>query len=211
MRKSPVSLALVVGYLWTTLWAGSLRGVTAVRFEVPSGRERCIFDVLRKDQLATGEYGVDSASDGNVNVDISVTGPNGEEVFSKRKTDSGKFGFAAMSHGEHTICVKNNDMVERLVQLKLRSGVEAKDLSEIVQRHHLEPVAAEILRIKETVKSVRHELTELKQREAEMREMNESINTRVTLFSLFSILVVSTLGVWQVFYLRNYFAEKKLI
>ncbi|GBG32951.1 Transmembrane emp24 domain-containing protein [Hondaea fermentalgiana] len=183
---------------------------SCVRFEVASTEERCIFDVLRKDQLVTGEFEVHADGD-DVNMDIHVTGPLGEEVFSKQNSKMAKFGFTAEAAGEHVLCLRNNDMITREVQVKLRSGVEAKDLTEVVQRHHLKPLSAEVIRIQETIRDVRHELTALKQREAEMRDMNESINTRVSLFSFFSIAVVGSLGAWQIMYLKSYFQRKKLI
>mmetsp|Transcript_17775 Transcript_17775/g.35097 ORF Transcript_17775/g.35097 Transcript_17775/m.35097 type:complete len:209 (+) Transcript_17775:272-898(+) len=186
------------------------KAVEAIRFEVPSTEERCIFDILRKDQLATGEFEVQADSE-DVSMDVHVRGPNGEEIFSKRSAKVSKFGFTAEHSGEHSFCLRNKDMVNREVSVKFRSGVEAKDLTEIVQRHHLKPLSAEVIRIQETIRAVRQELTALKQREAEMRDMNESINSRVTLFSFFSVAVVGSLGVWQIIYLKSYFQRKKLI
>mmetsp|Transcript_19821 Transcript_19821/g.35246 ORF Transcript_19821/g.35246 Transcript_19821/m.35246 type:complete len:206 (-) Transcript_19821:236-853(-) len=193
------------------LVAVAVHQACAVTFELGSTRRRCIFEQLRKDQLATGEYVVLGGDASDVSVDVSVKGPAGDEIFTKVRSSGGKFGFTAARAGDYTVCFQNNDLIEHRIKVSLRSGVEAKDLSEIVQRDHLKPLSAEILRIDETIKNVRSELLLLKQREAEMRETNESINSRVTWFSLFSVGVVTTLGVWQILTLKSYFMEKKLI
>jgi len=205
MGRGAVLLALLAAVA-----AALLRGARAVTFDVPGPGSRCVSDVLRKDQLATGEYAVQGDA-AEVGIEVKVTGPRGEEVFTKHRTNGGRFGFTANAAGDHKVCFKNTDMVEHRVTIRLRSGVEAKDLAEIVQRDHLQPLSAEVLRIEETVRGIRTELLELKIREAEMRETNETINSRVTMFSLFSVAVVSSLGVWQILYLKSYFLEKKLI
>jgi hypothetical protein len=190
--------------------AALLRGAQGVRFDLAAGRERCVFDVLNKDQLATGEYAV--VGGGDAAIELRVTGPRGEEVHSRDKASpSGLFGFAAAAAGEHRVCFKNNDKVQHRVSIQLRSGVEAKDLSEVVQRDHIKPLSAEVVRIEETVRSIRNELLALKMREQEMRSINELTNNRVFWFSLLSVFIVSTVGVWQVLHLKEYFRSKKLI
>ena len=51
----------------------------------------------------------------------------------------------------------------------------------------------------------------MRQREEEMRDTNESTNSRVLYFSIFSMLCLLGLATWQVLYLRKYFKSKKLI
>ena len=51
----------------------------------------------------------------------------------------------------------------------------------------------------------------MKQREEEMRDTNESTNSRVLYFSIFSMCCLIGLATWQVLYLRKFFKSKKLI
>ena len=51
----------------------------------------------------------------------------------------------------------------------------------------------------------------MRQREEEMRDTNESTNSRVLYFSIFSMCCLLALATWQVLYLRKYFKSKKLI
>lgn len=45
----------------------------------------------------------------------------------------------------------------------------------------------------------------------QMRDTNESTNSRVLYFSIFSMCCLLGLATWQVLYLRKYFKSKKLI
>uniref|UniRef100_A0A182HUD2 GOLD domain-containing protein n=4 Tax=Cellia TaxID=44534 RepID=A0A182HUD2_ANOAR len=51
----------------------------------------------------------------------------------------------------------------------------------------------------------------MRKREEEMRDTNESTNSRVLFFSIFSMSCLLGLATWQVLYLRRYFIAKKLI
>jgi len=182
--------------------------VTGVRMELASTGTRCVFDNLETDELAVGEFWIEGET---ARVNVVVHGPRGKEVYSSRDKTAGKFGFTADKAGDYKVCFENRDMVDHLVTLKFRSGVEAKDLSAVVQKDQLKPMHAEIMRIEETLVDIRTHLLNMKYRESEMRDLNEKINFRVSSFSLFSVVVVATLGVWQILYLRSYFAEKKII
>ena len=51
----------------------------------------------------------------------------------------------------------------------------------------------------------------MKKREEEHRDTNESTNERMLHFSIFSMVCLLLLAIWQVIYLKSYFKQKKLI
>ena len=144
-------------------------------------------------------------------VNVRVVGPNDLEVYSQENVRDGRFGFAASPPGEYRACFTNEGMVQHSIQFTYLSGVEAKDLAGVIEHDHLKPIEAELLRLDDILQGVRKEMLSLKTREANMRDTNESTNTRVTIFSFASIAIMCSLGLWQIFYLKRYFAEKKLI
>ena len=183
----------------------------AVQFEIAASGKRCLFDDLTKDTLATGTYEVTDVTNGLSHVQVVVRGPTGEEVFMTENADKGKFAFTAQESGMYESCFHNRDAVAHVVSLQLRSGVEAKDLSEVAQRWHLKPLETQLLRLQQVMDEVRAELLQLKVQEQEMRDMNELTNDRVKWFSLFTVFVVLTLGVAQIVYLQRYMSKKKII
>ncbi len=188
-------------------------------------------------QSATADSGNSPRASSNIVgspklVKVIVRDPNDEELFSthgssyrhaKLNTDPAskvlsplskhedKFAFVSTKSGRYISCFDNEDTVAHYVTLKLRSGVEAKDLSEIAQHEHLKPLSIELLRLQQIVSSIRDEMLKMKLWEGEMRDLNETTNSRVTIFSLFSVFIVLTLGISQVHYLRNFLASKKVI
>mmetsp|Transcript_11110 Transcript_11110/g.13883 ORF Transcript_11110/g.13883 Transcript_11110/m.13883 type:complete len:220 (+) Transcript_11110:200-859(+) len=185
--------------------------VLGINFDLESTKTRCVMDILDKDVLATGEFTVSTGSTDSTHVNIRVIGPNSEEVFRQDNIRSGKFGFTATLPGKYSACFTNEGMIRHSINFDYRSGVEAKDLTGIIQTEHLKPIEAEVLRISEALQAIRHEVLSTKVHEEEMRETNDSTNARVTYFSYFSVFISLTLGVWQIVHLKNYFLEKKLI
>ena len=51
----------------------------------------------------------------------------------------------------------------------------------------------------------------LRAREQKLRDTNESTNERVKWFGYLTMLMLVSLGAWQVVYLRSYFRSKHLI
>ncbi|KAJ8575896.1 hypothetical protein ON010_g3320 [Phytophthora cinnamomi] len=95
--------------------------------------------------------------------------------------------------------------------LDFKHGVEAKDYTEVAKREHLMPVEKELRKMEDTVDEIHREMLYMREREATMRNTNESTNSRVLWFSFFSIVVLLGMGVWQVMYLKKFFKSKKLI
>ncbi|KAK3023481.1 hypothetical protein RJ639_044861 [Escallonia herrerae] len=55
------------------------------------------------------------------------------------------------------------------------------------------------------------DVEETKLREAEMREVSETTNTRMTMFTIMSLAICFAVSVLQLVYLKTFFRKKKLI
>jgi hypothetical protein len=91
------------------------------------------------------------------------------------------------------------------------SGVGAHDFHQIAKKEHINPLRSELAEMEAVVKDIHDEMIYMRGREEAMRNTNESTNARVLWFSLFSMLVMISMGVWQAFHLKNFFKTKKLI
>jgi hypothetical protein len=104
-----------------------------------------------------------------------------------------------------------DNSADRLVELIVHSGVEAQDYSAIAKKEHLKPLELELRRIEDTVEMIQKDFEYMREREAVMRDTNESTFTRVSYLSLFSVGCLIALALWQLFYLKRYFTRKKLL
>ncbi|XP_074985883.1 transmembrane emp24 domain-containing protein 10 isoform X2 [Caretta caretta] len=102
-------------------------------------------------------------------------------------------------------------MLDQLVILDMKHGVEAKNYEEIAKVEKLKPLEVELRRLEDLSESIVNDFAYMKKREEEMRDTNESTNIRVLYFSIFSMFCLIGLATWQVFYLRRFFKAKKLI
>merc|ERR1712138_143855 len=90
-------------------------------------------------------------------------------------------------------------------------GVEAKSYEGLADANKLKPLEIELKRLEDLSESIVQDFSFMRKREEEMRDTNESTNSRVLYFSIFSMCCLLGLATWQVLYLRKYFKSKKLI
>ena len=122
----------------------------------------------------------------------------------------------------------------RRVIFEFEAGLNTKDYEALAKKEHLKPLEVrpppvlliiawpaliipciflqlELRKLEDRVEGVYRELQYQREREEEHRNTNESTNTRVQWFSLFTIVVVTTTAATQVWYLFSFFKRKKLM
>ncbi|CEG35877.1 transmembrane emp24 domain-containing protein 10-like [Plasmopara halstedii] len=208
-------MAMTLG-LTLLLLAVSAVSSDAVQFDVRRRSEKCLSDEVAQGSLVVVHYDVIGGVRGQSGVALSITDPL--RKFLKQDTnidtssdDIHKFSFTADTGGSYAVCFVNNNDKPMRVMLDFKHGVEAKDYTEVAKREHLMPVEKELRKMEDTVEEIHREMLYMREREATMRNTNESTNSRVLWFSFFSIAVLLGMGIWQVMYLKKFFKSKKLI
>ncbi|EPB73661.1 hypothetical protein ANCCEY_07242 [Ancylostoma ceylanicum] len=189
----------------------------AIRFNVPANGKKCLKEEIHKNIVVTGEYefseGVGYAGS------VHVTDTRGHFLYKREKfhETKGKFAFTADEYDIFEICITNHAPVgagqaqAREVSLTMKHGVEAKNYDDIAKAEKLKPLEVELRRLEDLSDQIVKDFAFMRQREEEMRNTNESTNSRVLYLSIFSMLCLLSLAAWQVMFLRNYFKQKKLI
>ncbi|NWS93029.1 TMEDA protein, partial [Hypocryptadius cinnamomeus] len=148
---------------------------------------------------------------------LQITDSAGHILYAKEDAAKGKFAFTTEDYDMFEACfesklpVGTGRMPDQLVTLDMKHGVEAKNYEEIAKVEKLKPLEVELRRLEDLSESIVNDFAYMKKREEEMRDTNESTNTRVLYFSIFSMCCLIGLATWQVFYLRRFFKAKKLI
>lgn len=197
-----------------------LGGVNALRYDIPATQKPepfCIRDFVSEGQLVV----VDVTSDGHVGdgqvLSLYIYDSIGNEYRRKKDfADDVRVVFTAPSTTSFDVCLENVSQLQgrsmsRSVELDIESGSQARDWNKISATEKLKPIEVELRRIEELADEIVEELNYLKNREERLRDTNESTNRRVRNFSIIVILVLVSLGLWQVNYLRNYFKAKHII
>lgn len=168
-------------------------------------------------QLAVGEYEISSLPD--TIVDVSITDKNGQIVFNRDNID-GKGKFAVTSDGTdfYDLCFKysaspsipSSQLMPREVYVDYKVGAEAKQ-SESMTQDELSDLERDLNRIEDLTNAIIVDFAYLKKREREMRDTNESTNTRLFYQTVTSVIILIVLTTWQILYMRTFFKARKLI
>jgi len=192
-----------------------------VRFFISPGTKKCLKEEIHKDVVVTGDFSFTPSP--KHRVDIRVTDSKEHVLYNKegtgeQKDEQGKFAFTTDDQDVFEVCFQSkstggfsNDPKFHEVSLNIRKGIEAKNYDETAKTEKLKPLEIELRRLEDLSDSIVNDFQYMKQREEEMRSTNESTNSRVLYFSIFSMLCLVGLATWQVLYLRKFFKSKKLI
>ncbi|CAL2044888.1 unnamed protein product [Caenorhabditis brenneri] len=190
--------------------------VNSLRFYVPPKEKKCLKEEIHKNVVVTGEYEFSQGI--QYTGSIHVTDTRGHTLYKRENFADlkGKFAFTADEYDIFEICIENHPPAghpgeKREVSLVLKHGVEAKNYDDIAKAEKLKPLEVELRRLEDLADSITKDFAFMRQREEEMRNTNESTNSRVLYLSIFSMLCLLGLAIWQVLFLRNYFKSKKLI
>ncbi|NWW83707.1 TMEDA protein, partial [Rhynochetos jubatus] len=194
-----------------------------ISFQLPGKARKCLREEIHRDTLVTGDTQAVRAcgseaprSSPSLSL-LQITDSAGHILYAKEDATKGKFAFTTEDYDMFEACfesklpVGTGRMPDQLVILDMKHGVEAKNYEEIAKVEKLKPLEVELRRLEDLSESIVNDFAYMKKREEEMRDTNESTNTRVLYFSIFSMCCLIGLATWQVFYLRRFFKAKKLI
>lgn len=115
----------------------------------------------------------------------------------------------------YSICVENlGEITEANVvfDVVLVSEDPADDDTDgTIKQKHLTPLEEQLAVSISAAHSILHEMRFMEKREARMRVTADSINSRIRIFSFFSVAVLFSVTYLQVTYLKTYFKKKKLM
>lgn len=211
--KTFITLGANIGFLLPLLF----QLCSCIRFDLAPHTRKCLKHEMYANQLAVGQYEVSSLP-GTV-VDVSITDSQGHVAFNRENVDGkGKFAVTSDTADFYELCFAYSSspstaplhLTSREVAVEWKVGAEAKDYSSI-DPDKLTSVERELAKIEDLTNSIIVDFAYLKKREQEMRDTNESTNTRIFYQTIASIIVLLVLTTWQVLYLRTFFRARKLI
>lgn len=207
--KSPVSSSGVLGVLLHWIVAAH-----CLSFNLEPNNRKCLKEEITQGVLVTGDY--DISKQVGQTVHLMVTDNDGHHFYNKETAENGKFAFTTDKYSVYEICFisrvpPNVHGLRHEVSLTVKHGPEAKSYDELAKANQLAPLEVELKRLEDLSLSIVQDFAYMRTREEEMRDTNESTNSRVLYFSIFSMCCLLGLATWQVLYLRKYFKSKKLI
>ncbi|KAK2434644.1 transmembrane emp24 domain-containing protein p24delta9 [Trifolium repens] len=191
----------------------------SLRFELQSGQTKCITEDIKSNSMTVGEYTIVNPNDGyplpdSHRVTVRVTSFHGNNYHYGDRVQSGQFAFSAAEAGDYMTCfwaVDNKPEVTLTIDLEWKTGVAAKDWSNVAKKGQVDVMEIEIKKLQDTVSAIHDEMFFLREREEEMQELNRTTDNRMFWLSLLSLFVCLSVTGLQLWHLKSFFEKKKLI
>lgn len=127
----------------------------------------------------------------------------------------GQSAFTTSESGAHVACFwldgNHEEGAGRTIDIDWKIGITAKDWDSVAKKEKIEGVEFELRKLEGIVNAIHENIIFLKEREAKMREVSETTNSRVAWFSLMSLGVCIVVAALQLWHLQHFFRKKKLI
>lgn len=178
-------------------------------------------------------------NDVSIQVTVDEVFDNDHRVVSQRTSASGKFTFSAADAGEHRICftafnapssgwLLGGAPNQGGVKFKLDMAIGETSQIESTDKEHVNDITSRIRDLNGRLNDIRREQVfqrvslscavqwrgfadgHAQEREAEFRDLSESVNSRVVRWTVIQLVVLGVTCAWQLSYLRAFFIKQKL-
>ncbi|KAJ7943420.1 Transmembrane emp24 domain-containing protein [Quillaja saponaria] len=204
-------LLLVLGFQSST--------IESVRFELQSGHTKCIAEDIKSNSMTVGKYSVVNPNEGQPMPDshkltVRVTSSYGNSYHYSDRVESGQFSFVAVEAGDYMACfwaADHKPQTTLTIDFDWRTGVAAKDWSNVAKKGQVDVMEVELKKLYETVTSIHDEMYYLRDREEEMQDLNKATDSKMFWLGLLSLFVSLSVAGLQLWHLKTFFQKKKLI
>lgn len=204
MAAVPVRLAVILASL--AAWS------EAFTFTVQAGSQECFDEEAPLKEKVAGVWKV--LEDTSMNIDVKVVSPSGEVIYDAEAESSGSFEFTSREEGAYQVCYSNERTRTRPATINAKIAVgepERKLVDEMARAEHLFPLQTRINELEQSMNSITDLQKYMRGREKTHRDTTESTKRRVLWWSVFESIVLVSMSIWQVAYLRKFFEVKRIV
>lgn len=148
---------------------------------------------------------------GFLDIDVSIFDPDGNLLHQEPKSTSGKYTIEANKSGQYKYCFSNrmSTVTPKVVMFSVETAREVQHkLSGAEGQEKLDEM---IKSLTTSITSVKHELEYLSVRDRIHRQINETTNSRVVVWTWVEFFVLLGVSLGQVVYLKRFFEVRRVI
>uniref|UniRef100_A0A915CV67 GOLD domain-containing protein n=1 Tax=Ditylenchus dipsaci TaxID=166011 RepID=A0A915CV67_9BILA len=182
---------------------------------IDANEEQCFFDRVTSGTKLGLMFEV--AEGGFLDIDVKITSPDNREIYKGERESSGKYTFAAHMDGVYTYCFSNrmSTMTPKVVMFTIdiapageQHAAAAGDANHDAESQKLEDMIKEL---SSSLTAVKHEQEYMEVRERVHRSINENTNSRVVLWAIFEAVVLVSMTIGQIYYLKRFFEVRRVV
>ncbi|KAI7902325.1 emp24/gp25L/p24 family/GOLD-domain-containing protein [Cokeromyces recurvatus] len=186
-----------------------LQNAYAMTIELEPTQIDCYYEDLDVGEKITVSYQVGEG--GNLDIDFWVQDPTNSIVISTTRTTSNIHSLQANIKGRYTYCFSNefSTMSSKRVGFNIHNNIIQNFHDSI--KEHTDPLEKEIAELAESIFAVKAQQEYIVVRERQHRDTAESTNSRVKWWSMIQLILLSSVCLWQVYYLKRFFEIKRAV
>lgn len=199
----PISIQIVF------LFAVTLQKAEAYITTLDAHSEECFFEKA----IASTKLGFtfEVIEGGFLDIDVSIFDPDGNMIHQEPKASSGKYTIEANRDGPYKYCFSNkmSTVTPKVVMFSVETARQVQHkLSGAQDQEKLNDMIKELTN---SMTSVKHELEYLSVRDRIHRNVNDSTNSRVIVWTWVEMLILLGVSWGQVVYLKRFFEVRRVI
>lgn len=201
--NTPVISAILL-LLWSVCY--SIQTIDCHLITIDPHQEECFHEKLQKGTKIKFTFEV--LDGGSLDVDLTIKDPNDHVIHTEHKQSSGRYTIEANQEGQHTYCFGNkmSSLAMKIVMFNVEFTDVKKESSQ--ERDKLHDMVTELTGL---VTGVKHEMDFLAARDRVHRRINEVINSRVSMWSIFEVLLSLIAAAGQTFYVKRFFEVRRRV
>nr|CAD7429505.1 unnamed protein product [Timema monikensis] len=178
---------------------------------VDAHAEECFFDKVESGTKMGLMFEISEG--GFLDIDVKIIGPDGKIIYQGERETSGKYTFAAHMAGVYSYCFSNkmSTMTPKVVMFNMDVGESPKEIDDTQGKDDHNKLQDMIKELATSLTGVKHEQEYMSVRDRIHRNINESTNSRVVMWSFFEALVLVAMTMGQVYYLKRFFEVRRVV
>jgi len=184
-------------------------------FQIEPKSRECFFEDLEKDGRFGMEFEV--VRGGLLDIKLVVLDPSNQVIYERmaffNKPDhstnrqEGYYQFSAERPGSYQICFDNtmSRWTAKVISVRVHAGVK----DEPIKYEHLTPVVDSVVKVADELASIEQLQHLMRIRERSHRDASEATNARVQWMSLIESILLISMSVFQLFYIRKWFSDSE--
>lgn len=148
---------------------------------------------------------------GFYDIDVSIYDPDGNIIHQESKASSNKYTIEANKDGPYKYCFSNkmSTVTPKVVMFSIETARQVQNkMSGAKDQEKLNDMVKDLTN---SMTSVKHELEYLSVRDRIHRQINESTNSRVVVWTWVEFLILLCVSLGQVVYLKRFFEVRRVI
>lgn len=169
-------------------------------------QEDCFHENLKKNTKIKFTFEV--LDGGSLDIELTIRDPTNSVIHTESGQSSGRYNIEANLDGPYTYCFANklSSQAMKIVMF----DVEFTD-SKSGSDHEQDKLQNMVTELSALVTGVKHEMDFLAARDRIHRRISERTNSRVSLWSMFEVLLTLIVAVGQTYYLKRFFEVRRKV